>query len=178
MDGVQGQRHGMMYNTQLSKSHPPPLLMNLPNQEPQQIPQQAFKKLSAISDNDQNNDEKVVQQKYIDSYMNANYINGLVRGFSDKSVIAAMAPKEKTLCKFWQMIWQNKVNLIVMLCPFYKGEQEVKGMGSREECINYWKELQEVGHVASIKDNKNQVMFELKLIDKKQLKPSMELRRF
>ena len=38
-------------------------------------------------------------------------------------MIAAMAPTEKTVCKFWQMVWQNDINLIIMLCPFIKDEK-------------------------------------------------------
>lgn len=42
-----------------------------------------------------------VQQNYVDAYINANYISGMIRNFSEKSMIAAMAPTEKTVCKFW-----------------------------------------------------------------------------
>ncbi len=34
-----------------------------------------------------------------------------------KSLIAAMAPTEDTVDNFWQMIYENQVSLIVMLCP-------------------------------------------------------------
>ena len=56
--------------------------------------------------------------KELKQYINANYINGLVRNFSEKSVIACQAPVEKTFTKFWQMIWENRVSLIIMACPF------------------------------------------------------------
>jgi len=61
---------------------------------------------------DQTGDE----EKALISYINANYINGLVRNFSEKSFIACTAPIPKTLCKFWQMIWENQVPLVMMLC--------------------------------------------------------------
>jgi protein tyrosine phosphatase len=55
--------------------------------------------------------------------MNANYINGLVKDHYAKSLIASSAPVPKTLLKFWKMIWQNKVPLIVMLCKSEDGDQ-------------------------------------------------------
>ena len=48
-------------------------------------------------------------EKFVKSYINASYLNGLVKDFSQKSLIAAMAPNEKSLARFWLMIWQAKV---------------------------------------------------------------------
>ena len=84
-------------------------------------------------------------------------------------MIAAMAPTAKTVCKFWQMIWQNEVNLIIMLCPFTKDESSDK-----EESLNYWnqdmhcRELESVGQVTKIFDNKGKEVFELKLLEIKE----------
>ena len=63
-------------------------------------------------------------------FINASYINGLIRGVSEKSVIACQAPITKSVDKFWQMVWENKVKLIVMLCPLVG----CKG----PESMNYW----------------------------------------
>ena len=83
---------------------------------------------------DQTGDE----EKSLISYINANYVNGLVRDFSDKSFIACSAPIPKTLCKFWQMIWENKVRLIMMLCS----EKEVE---YKDDPFSYWNKIDDVG---------------------------------
>lgn len=75
-------------------------------------------------------------QQVLASYINANYINGLVRGHHKRSMIACSGPTPKTQTKFWQMIWENKVPLIAMVCPF---------IGTSEECFNYWNNLTEIG---------------------------------
>jgi len=33
--------------------------------------------------------------------------------------------------KFWQMIWEKRISLIVMLCPTINSS-------NHEECMNYW----------------------------------------
>jgi len=83
---------------------------------------------------DQTGDE----EKALISYINANYINGLVRNFSEKSFIACSAPIPKTLCKWWQMIWENQAPLIMMLCA----EREVD---FKKEPFSYWNKLDDVG---------------------------------
>ena len=40
-----------------------------------------------------------------------------MRGAGEKAFIATQAPVEYTIEKFWQMVWENKCKLIVMLCP-------------------------------------------------------------
>ena len=42
-----------------------------------------------------------------------------------------MAPKENTIEDFWQMVLENKVGLIAMVCK----EQE----NGKEMCLNYFK---------------------------------------
>ena len=76
-----------------------------------------------VSENDEEDSTKVKK------YINACYINGLIRNYSEQSTIACSAPIDKTKSKFWQMVWENKVKLIVMLCPEYERE--------REEPMNY-----------------------------------------
>jgi protein tyrosine phosphatase len=62
-------------------------------------------------------------------YVNGSYINVPIRcckaanssdsnplNYGERAFIAASAPVEKSLNNFWEMIFQNKVRLIVMLC--------------------------------------------------------------
>jgi protein tyrosine phosphatase len=43
-----------------------------------------------------------------------------------------MGPNSHSKAHFWQMIWDNKVNIIIMLCP--------SSNQSLEESIDYWLE--------------------------------------
>lgn len=111
------------------------------------------------------------EEKELRQYINANYINGLVRNFSEKSFIACQAPLEKTYTKFWQMIWENKVNLIIMVCPL-KGPK-------REEATCYWgniNENEQIGMTTIFKD-KDIPVFELRLKEKINLSDTLVLRR-
>ena len=51
-----------------------------------------------------------------------------------KSIIACQAPLKKSQIKFWQMIWENKTNMIVMVAPW----TGPKG----EECTKYLENLE------------------------------------
>lgn len=73
-----------------------------------------------------------------------------------KSLIASQGPVEKSIIKFWQMIWENKVGLIAMLCPLI-------GPKEKEECTNYWKDAEANG-VAEIGE-----YFVLKMVSKSTL---------
>jgi len=66
-----------------------------------------------------------------DIYVNGSYINVPIRGKGEKAFIAASAPVEKSLNNFWEMIFQNKVTLIVMLCNIK--EKNIV-------CEKYWSE--------------------------------------
>lgn len=60
--------------------------------------------------------------------------------YGERAFIAASAPVEKSLNNFWEMIFQNKVRLIVMLCNIK--EKNVV-------CEKYWdeEETKEYGNV-------------------------------
>lgn len=73
-------------------------------------------------------------------YMNGNYINvtylfnickTFVRGQGEKAFIATQAPIEYTLERFWQMIWEHRTSLIIMLCPL-QGPKKV--FRSQSQC--------------------------------------------
>jgi protein tyrosine phosphatase len=68
-------------------------------------------------------------------YINANYVNSFIKEKGEKAFIATQAPLENTLDKFWQMIWEHKTRLIIMLCPFIgpKGDECIKYFPSNED---------------------------------------------
>jgi protein tyrosine phosphatase len=71
------------------------------------------------------------ETRFSKSYINANFINGQVRDFSEKAFIASQGPIPNYEYKFWQMVWEMKSKLIVMLCPTIN-------KNNMEECMNYW----------------------------------------
>lgn len=103
-------------------------------------------------------------------YINANYINGLVKDHRERSLIASSAPIPKTLLKFWKMIWQNRVPLIVMMCnnTCDKDDNKVKGLS-----MSYWQGLETEGETTTIESK-----FTLKLVEKKQLNNRLVSRLF
>ena len=62
------------------------------------------------------------------NYINASPINII----SNKYFISTQGPKKETIEDFWEMVWEHKCNVIVMLC----NEKE----GGREKCARYWDE--------------------------------------
>jgi len=63
---------------------------------------------------------------------NNDYINGnFIKGFSGKPLyIATQAPVPESFSTFWQMIWDNKINVVVMVT------NEVEG--GKLKCHRYW----------------------------------------
>jgi protein tyrosine phosphatase len=114
------------YNPLLTKTPPNDYLKN------------QFNNLSNSSPVEDDCDDHTSMKRYI----SACYINGLVRNHSEKSIIACQGPVMQTISKFWQMVWENRVSLIVMLCPF--------GDSDGAECIDYWSNNDEVGDVNQV----------------------------
>ena len=114
--------------------------------------------------------------KFVKSYINASYLNGLVKDFSRKSLIAAMAPNEISLARFWLMIFQQKVQMIVMLCPLvsYTIKNDVKK--EVDESISYWKNLETEDESVYIEGDG--YTFQLSLVSKVMLNQSITHRRF
>ena len=120
-----------------------------------------------------NIDEDDDQTKAL-KYINACYVNGLVRNYSEKSFIACSAPKPSTIPKFWQMVWENKIKLIVMLCPEFERE--------KEEPMNYclgqkFKELDVIGHEYFVGPENNKEFMKIKLLGREKITETLILRK-
>ena len=88
-----------------------------------------------------------------------------------------MAPNEASLAKFWLMIFQQKVPLIVMLCPFNSTTVRDDGtIKEVEESLNYWVPLESVGDNTTIKGDGFQ--FILTLLEIRSLNSSIKCRKF
>ena len=74
------------------------------------------------------NNLKFIKDNQNDWYINASYINGPFIN-DEKCFIAAQAPIEETIGKFYKMIFNNNVKLLIMLCSF---EEE-----GRKKCEYY-----------------------------------------
>ncbi|CAM4711006.1 receptor-type tyrosine-protein phosphatase C isoform X1 [Lepidochelys kempii] len=62
-------------------------------------------------------------------YINASFITGY---WGPKEMIATQGPLPETINDFWQMIFQRKVKVIVMLTELNEGDQQL--------CAQYWEE--------------------------------------
>ncbi|XP_015492105.1 receptor-type tyrosine-protein phosphatase C isoform X1 [Parus major] len=62
-------------------------------------------------------------------YINASFITGY---WGPKAMIATQGPLQETISDFWQMVFQRKVKVIVMLTELKEGDQEL--------CAQYWVE--------------------------------------
>ncbi|XP_039582331.1 receptor-type tyrosine-protein phosphatase C isoform X1 [Passer montanus] len=63
------------------------------------------------------------------TYINASFITGY---WGPKAMIATQGPLQETISDFWQMVFQRKVKVIVMLTELKEGDQEL--------CAQYWGE--------------------------------------
>ncbi|XP_029429653.1 tyrosine-protein phosphatase non-receptor type 7 [Rhinatrema bivittatum] len=61
------------------------------------------------------------------SYINANYIRGYAG--QEKAFIATQGPMLNTVTDFWQMVWQERASIIVMITKLKEG---------KEKCVLYW----------------------------------------
>ncbi|XP_040466677.1 receptor-type tyrosine-protein phosphatase C isoform X2 [Falco naumanni] len=66
-------------------------------------------------------------------YINASFITGY---WGPKAMIATQGPLQETISDFWQMVFQRKVKVIVMLTELKEGDQEL--------CAQYWGEGKQV----------------------------------
>lgn len=59
--------------------------------------------------------EGLNEEKILQTYVSASYINSHVRSYG-RAFIAAQAPEATSIANFLQMVWENNVHLLVMLC--------------------------------------------------------------
>ncbi|XP_015197971.2 tyrosine-protein phosphatase non-receptor type 7 [Lepisosteus oculatus] len=64
-----------------------------------------------------------------ETYINANYIRGY--DGTEKSYIATQGPMVNTVCDFWEMVWQERSAVIVMITKLKE---------KKEKCVLYWPE--------------------------------------
>nr|ACE75220.1 protein tyrosine phosphatase [Glyptapanteles flavicoxis] len=60
-------------------------------------------------------------------YINASFVDGFNH---PKKYIVSQAPLETTTSDWWKMIWEQKIELIVMLCKLVENEES--------QCYSYW----------------------------------------
>ncbi|XP_031641385.1 receptor-type tyrosine-protein phosphatase C isoform X1 [Oncorhynchus kisutch] len=80
-------------------------------------------------DDDDDDDSSDEEDEESTKYINATQIDGY---WCQRSLIAAQGPLADTTGDFWQMVFQKKVNTIVMLSDLTEGDQEF--------CSAYWGE--------------------------------------
>ncbi|NXG53679.1 PTPRC phosphatase, partial [Psilopogon haemacephalus] len=66
-------------------------------------------------------------------YINASFITGY---WGPKAMIATQGPLQETISDFWQMVFQRKVKVIIMLTELKEGDQEL--------CAQYWGEEKQI----------------------------------
>ncbi|NXB50026.1 PTPRC phosphatase, partial [Leucopsar rothschildi] len=79
-------------------------------------------------DSDESSDEDSDCEES-NKYINASFITGY---WGPKAMIATQGPLQETISEFWQMVFQRKVKVVVMLTDLKEGDQEL--------CAQYWGE--------------------------------------
>jgi protein tyrosine phosphatase len=65
-------------------------------------------------------------------FINANFVNGFKAssGVVDRHYVAAQGPLPTTMIDFWRMIWEHKIECLVMTTGLIEG--------NRRKCHRYW----------------------------------------
>uniref|UniRef100_A0A452FNU6 Receptor-type tyrosine-protein phosphatase C n=1 Tax=Capra hircus TaxID=9925 RepID=A0A452FNU6_CAPHI len=86
-------------------------------------------KESEQDSDESSDDENDSDMEEINRYINASFIMSY---WKPEVMIAAQGPLKETIGDFWQMVFQRKVKVIVMLTELKSGDQEA--------CAQYWEE--------------------------------------
>uniref|UniRef100_A0A8C8VFP7 Receptor-type tyrosine-protein phosphatase C n=1 Tax=Pelusios castaneus TaxID=367368 RepID=A0A8C8VFP7_9SAUR len=92
------------------------------------VRQEEEKSKDSEHDSEESSDEESDSEE-TSRYINASFITGY---WGSKEMIATQGPLPETINDFWQMIFQRKVKVIVMLTELNEGDQEL--------CAQYWGE--------------------------------------
>ena len=93
------------------------------------------------------------------AYINASFIDGVTQG-SEGQFIVTQGPLSRTVEKFWDMIYEQGVSLVVMTCNYFESNQS--------KCDRYFPQTESLEL-----DN-----FTIKLLKKKKPYPGLAVRRF
>eukprot|EP00058_Branchiostoma_floridae_P004925 XP_002590413.1 hypothetical protein BRAFLDRAFT_201414 [Branchiostoma floridae] len=73
-----------------------------------------------------------VDNDLLTTYINANYVKGY--DMEERSYIATQGPMNHTVTDFWQMVWQERTPIIVMITKLTE---------KNEKCAHYWPDLED-----------------------------------
>ncbi|KYO34553.1 receptor-type tyrosine-protein phosphatase C isoform C [Alligator mississippiensis] len=111
-------------------------------------------------DSDESSDEDSESEE-ASRYINASFISGY---WGPRAMIATQAPMQETINDFWQMVFQRKVKVIVMLTELKEGDQEL--------CARYWGEQKQTydGIDVEMKDISQSSSYTIRVFDVTQVK--------
>ncbi|XP_025062111.1 receptor-type tyrosine-protein phosphatase C isoform X3 [Alligator sinensis] len=111
-------------------------------------------------DSDESSDEDSESEE-ASRYINASFISGY---WGPRAMIATQAPMQETINDFWQMVFQRKVKVIVMLTELKEGDQEL--------CAQYWGEQKQTydGIDVEMKDISQSSSYTIRVFDVTQVK--------
>ncbi|XP_019383910.1 PREDICTED: receptor-type tyrosine-protein phosphatase C [Gavialis gangeticus] len=106
-------------------------------------------------DSDESSDEDSESEE-ASRYINASFISGY---WGPRAMIATQAPMQETVNDFWQMVFQRKVKVIVMLTELKEGDQEL--------CAQYWGEQKQTydGIDVEMKDISQSSSYTIRVFD-------------
>ncbi|XP_019386110.1 PREDICTED: receptor-type tyrosine-protein phosphatase C [Crocodylus porosus] len=106
-------------------------------------------------DSDESSDEDSESEE-ASRYINASFISGY---WGPRAMIATQAPMQETVTDFWQMVFQRKVKIIVMLTELKEGDQEL--------CAQYWGEQKQTydGIEVEMKDISQSSSYTIRVFD-------------
>ncbi|CAK9295128.1 unnamed protein product [Gordionus sp. m RMFG-2023] len=76
---------------------------------------------------DSPNKSDLIPNPINNDYINASYIKGVI---SEREYVASQGPLESTIIDFWQLIWQEDIKIILMICNLVED--------GKTKCERYW----------------------------------------